>query len=502
MTEIVDSASRALNGQRRSNSASARIARLELNEPPSPPSTAVLDPARNALNEIHRYPSWDAVELRNAIGSRFHVPPESVVVSNGSISVIQQTLIAAGPGEVAYCWPSFDAFPSLVAGLGMTSVLAGVKADGACDLDELSTKIGPATRAVIVCSPNAPTGGIVSREQLERFLDQVPSTVLTILDEAYGEFVDEADALDAFALLARYENLVVTRTFSKAYGIAGLRVGYAIAQERTAAKIARSGVPYAITSPTEAAAIAALSDAGKLEHNVSKIKSERRRLVDGLRGLGASVEEGNGNFVWVPLGDESIHIEAALARSNIKVKHYRGVGIRITVGNAEDTDRVIAAWSDSILPRDSGHSHWVVVSTGTFPMENSPQGHLTIPGVNDRTAGTTQLAANLVMMPPGATASGHVHHDHETIVYLLDGHAVTFMGTRPDPVVQGPGDFLFIPAGVAHLPANLSAHRSVLALVCRSDPKFYESLELLPDIERFALALLPQLRQQHDTSKD
>jgi len=498
MAAMVNSKSPSLNGQRRSSLARAGFARLELNEPPWRPSSALLGAAHDALKNIHRYPSWDAAELRNAISARFNIPPASVVVSNGSISVIQQALIAAGPGEVAYCWPSFDAFPSLVAGLGMTSTLAGVNANGGCDLDDLAAKISPATRAVIVCSPNAPTGGIVSRERFERFLDQIPANVLIILDEAYGEFVDEADVLQAVDLLARYENLVVTRTFSKAYGIAGLRVGYAIARERIAARIARTGVPYAITAPAEAAAIAALTDTAGLEHNVSKIKTERRRLADGLRGLGANVEEGHGNFVWVPLGDDSERINAALARSNISVKHYRDVGVRITVGTAEDTDRVLAAWSRPTLSRRSDRDHWVVVSTGTFPMETSPQGHLTIPGVNDRTAGTTQLAANLVMMPPGATASGHVHHDHETIVYLLNGHAVTFMGTRQDPVVQGPGEFLFIPAGVAHLPANLSTHKPVLALVCRSDPKFYESLELLPDIDTIAHDLLPQLRRRHD----
>lgn len=498
---MVDSSGQSPNGHQRSSPVRARSARLELNEPPWQPSSALLGAAHGALKEIHRYPSWDAAELRNALSARFHIPPESVVVSNGSISVIHQALIAAGPGEVAYCWPSFDAFPSLVAGLGMTSALAGVNADGGCDLDDLAAKLNPATRAVIVCSPNAPTGGIVSRERFERFLAHVPATVLTILDEAYGEFVGEADALRAVDLLARYPNLVITRTFSKAYGIAGLRVGYAIASERTAANIARAGVPYAITAPTEAAAIAALTDTAALERNVSKIKTERRRLADGLRGLGANVEEGHGNFVWVPLGDDSERMNAALARSNINVKHYRNVGVRITVGSAEDTDRVLAAWSRPTRSRRSQRDHWVVISTGTFPVETSPQGHLTIPGVNDRTAGTTQLAANLVAMPPGATASGHVHHDHETIVYLLDGHAVTFMGTRLDPVVQGPGEFLFIPAGVAHLPANLSTQNPVLALVCRSDPKFYESLELLPDIDTVARDLLPQLRQQHDTKQ-
>jgi histidinol-phosphate aminotransferase len=480
-------------------SVSAGVARLGLNEVPWRPSSALLDSACHALGVAHRYPSWDAERLRNAIGGRLGVPSDSVVISNGSIGVIQQALVAAGPGEVAYCWPSFDAFPPLVAGLGMTSARAGVQPEGACDLDDLAAKVGPATSAIIVCSPNTPTGGLVTRDRFERFLADVPPTVLTILDEAYGEFVDDAESLHALDLLARYPNLVITRTFSKAYGIAGLRVGYAVASRDTARRIALAGVPFAISAPAEAAAIAALADIARLERAVSTIKVERGRLADGLRGLGAEVVEGHGNFVWVPLGADTERASSLLTSADVLVKVYPGAGVRITVGNPDDTDRVLAAWSPPAPSRPSGHDHWVV-STGSLPVEISPQGHLTTPGVNDRTAGTTQLAANLVTMPPGAVATGHVHHDHETIVYLLAGRAVTFMGPRLDPVVQGPGQLLFIPAGVEHLPANLSTQEPAVALVCRSDPKFYESLELLPHIDTTVAELLPGLRRQHDAT--
>lgn len=147
------------------------------------------------------------------------------------------------------------------------------------------------------------------------------------------------------------------------------------------------------------------------------------------------------------------------------------------------------------------HAHWKVIETGTYETEISPQGHNNIPGVNDRTASTTQLAANLVVMGPGVKAKGHIHHDHETIIFLLDGFAVTFMGPKQQPVIQRPGDFLFIPKGVEHLPANLSHTRPAVGLVCRSDPKFYESLELLPYIDEIVATLLPELQAKHEAGE-
>lgn len=141
------------------------------------------------------------------------------------------------------------------------------------------------------------------------------------------------------------------------------------------------------------------------------------------------------------------------------------------------------------------HRHWRTVRPHSTDLEVSPQGHLVTYGVSDRTAGSTQLAVNIVTMPPGAVALGHIHHDHESIIYVISGHAVTFLGAEASVEHSGPGDFLFIPAGVEHLPANLSPDEPVLALVCRADPKFYESLELIPRLDELAAGLLPELRQ-------
>lgn len=147
------------------------------------------------------------------------------------------------------------------------------------------------------------------------------------------------------------------------------------------------------------------------------------------------------------------------------------------------------------------HGHWKIIQTGTFATEVTPQGHQNIPGINDKTAGSTQIAANLVVMSPGAKAKGHVHNDHETIIFVLEGWSVTFMGPAMEPTTQGPGDFLFIPKGVEHLPANLSSTDPVIGLVCRADPKFYESLELLPHLDAIVADLLPKLQAKHEAGE-
>ena len=150
---------------------------------------------------------------------------------------------------------------------------------------------------------------------------------------------------------------------------------------------------------------------------------------------------------------------------------------------------------------DNPHGHWKIIHTGAFETEIAPQGHDNIPGVNDVTAGTTQIAANLVVMGPGVKAKGHVHNDHETIIFVLEGFSVTFMGPDMEPTTQGPGDFLFIPKGVEHLPANLSSTEPVIGLVCRADPKFYESLELLPHLDDIVAGLLPKLQEKHEAGE-
>ncbi|GAA5159605.1 histidinol-phosphate transaminase [Pseudonocardia eucalypti] len=318
--------------------------RLDRNELPYAPPEGVRATAGGAIEDVRRYPSWDALELRTAIAEQYCVEPDWVVAASGSISVIQQAMLAAGPGEVIFSWPSFDAFPPLAAALRMRANFATLEADGSCDLEDMRTRINANTRLIIVCTPNTPTGGAVRRRDLQEFVAAVPPEVIVLVDGAYAEFVSDIDAVIGPDLVHGHPNVIITRTFSKAYALAGLRVGYGIAQPALAQAVARTGVPYALTNPAEAAALEALGRSDHMRRNVVRVNSERSRMAAGLAGLGVEVVTGHGNFVWLPLPERAELVAAALARAGIMVKPYPQLGIRISVGTAEGTDRLLSSW--------------------------------------------------------------------------------------------------------------------------------------------------------------
>lgn len=317
---------------------------LDRNELPYAPTMSAVFAGTQEMFDARRYPSWDALELRTSLAGRFGVERNWVVAASGSISVIQQTMLAAGPGEVVFSWPSFDAFPPLATALRMRLRLAGLRPDGSCDLADMRTKITGDTRLIILCTPNTPTGGAVRHGDLAEFLADVPADVMVLIDEAYAEFVEMEDAVRAIELIRRHDNVAMSRTFSKAYGLAGLRVGYGIAQPRCAAAIAEKGVPYALSRPAEAAAVHALRATEYMRTNVAKVNAERSRLAVGLRRMGMRVVCGHGNFVWVPVEGDLSSIARSLAAAGIYVKTYPAHGIRVTIGTPEQTERVLAAW--------------------------------------------------------------------------------------------------------------------------------------------------------------
>lgn len=327
---------------------------LKQNELPSSPHQAITKAAATALEQAHRYSSWDSLELREVLAEQFGVEPDWVVAASGSVNVIQQAMLVAGPGEIAFCWPSFDAFPPLAKARGMRVKLAKVKPDGSCDLADLRSRVTSKTKMVIICTPNTPTGGIVSHQAVVDFLAEVPPEVLVLIDEAYGEFVDESEAVRGVELVRAYPNVIMTRTFSKAYGLAGMRVGYGIAQPELAKIIMGAGVPYALTRPAEKAAIEAIRQHSHMEANVAKVVVERAHLTRELRQRGVEVVEGHGNFIWLPRqGDEERLVEQ-LAVRGILVKAYPGYGVRISIGTRADTKQLLAAWLTTTKQQKKG----------------------------------------------------------------------------------------------------------------------------------------------------
>ena len=318
--------------------------KLSSNENPFPPLPAVVEAVQREAERLNRYPRPGAPDLRSALADGLGVDVERILIGDGSASLLQQLIHAvAGPGdEVVYAWRSFDAYPLFVRTGGATPVEVPVDEHHAHDLDAMAAAITERTRAVIVCSPNNPTGSIVGKEELDDFLARVRSDVLVMLDEAYIEFVREPTA-DGIALQREHDNVVTLRTFSKAYGLAGLRVGYAVGDPGLLRGADLTGVPLSQTALASSAAIAALDHAGEAFARIEAIADHRDALWQRLVDADVPVPKPHGNFVWVPSRpgqEEAIH--DILFANRIVAKVFPE-GARISVGESEADDHVVAA---------------------------------------------------------------------------------------------------------------------------------------------------------------
>jgi histidinol-phosphate aminotransferase len=320
-------------------------ARLASNETPYPPLPSVVQAVAEALSQGNRYPDPACTELVAALATRFGLSTEQVAVGCGSVSLVQSLVqIAVDPGEeVVFAWRSFEAYPGFVQVAGAVPVTVPLR-DAAHDLDAMAAAVTPRTRLVILCTPNNPTGPVLHERDVVAFLERVPRDVLVVLDEAYTEFVTDPDAVDGTRLLADHPNLVVLRTFSKAYGLAGLRVGYLLAASpEVGTALRRVQVPFAVSLPAQVAAVASLAAGDELAARVALVVAQREPLRQALRELGHDVPPAQGNFVWIPAGADSDRLAAAFEDAGVLVRTFSGEGIRITVTTAEDSARVVAA---------------------------------------------------------------------------------------------------------------------------------------------------------------
>jgi histidinol-phosphate aminotransferase len=324
--------------------------KLASNETPYPPLPHVLARIADAAVNANRYPDNGSAALTATLAARHGVGAEQVAVGCGSVSLCTQLVqaVADADDEVVYAWRSFEAYPIIAAVSGASSVQVPLRAH-VHDLDEMAARVTGKTRLLFVCNPNNPTGTAVGRDALLRFLRAVPPDVVVALDEAYREFVTDPDVPDGLSLLDEHPNLIVLRTFSKAYGLAGLRVGYAIAADRRlAAALRQTQVPFAVTSVAQEAALASLEPAAEaqLMARVADVVAERSRVYDALVSLGYEVPPTQANFVWLPLGDATVAWAAGCEERKVIVRAFAGSGVRITIGSPEENDALLAAAGD------------------------------------------------------------------------------------------------------------------------------------------------------------
>ena len=327
-----------------------RLVKLASNETPWKPHPAVLEAVQRELESLNRYPDPDKAELRRRLADRYEVQAGRVAIGNGSCEI----LIAAAdallePGaEIVYAWPSFSMYPHLAAMTGARAVTVPLDSDGRHDLDAMAREITAATRIVLVCNPNNPTATALPIDEIDEFVASVPRHVAVILDEAYVEFSLMQDPDDSVQLLRKHPNLVVLRTFSKVYGLCGLRVGYALCSEDFRIGVDRVRQPFTVNMLAQAAAAEAILHQDEVARRVERTAIERLFVQDELVERGLEVSDSHANFSWVSLGDrDEAAVMSGLSERGVIVRAGTAMGeeghLRVTYGTRHENERFLAA---------------------------------------------------------------------------------------------------------------------------------------------------------------
>jgi histidinol-phosphate aminotransferase len=335
--------------------ASGEIAQLASNESPFPPHPKVVEAIQAAAAAMNRYPDPDATLLCRRIAERYETEPGRIAVGNGSCEILLAAAEAlCEPGaEILYAWPSFSMYPYLAALTGAREIRVPLGEGEAHDLEAMAAEVTAATQLVVVCNPNNPTGTHLPAAQIAAFCERLPAHTTIALDEAYIEFQTNDDPDATVDLLAEFPNLVVLRTFSKCYGLAGLRVGYAIGSANFRAAVDAVRQPFSVNALAQAAGAEAILHQDDVVRRVESTIAERLRVEEALREIGLATAETQANFSWIDLGDaEEAEVVAGLAERSIAVRAGTPLGdpghIRVTYGTSAENDRFLAAIAELI----------------------------------------------------------------------------------------------------------------------------------------------------------
>lgn len=323
--------------------------KLASNENPFDPLPSVAAALASGGLLTNRYPDHRATAVREALAARLGRTAEQIAVGCGSVGILQQLFLTyVDPGQrVVYGWRSFEAYPIYTQTVGGVAVQVPNRADETLDMGAITSAVTADTPLVLVTSPNNPTGTIVTHDEMVTLMASVAPTTLVVLDEAYHEYVTSPDAPDALALQAQYPNLAVLRTFSKAYGLAALRIGYLIGHPEVVAAVDRVLVPFCVNGLAQAAALASLDAADELDARVRSTLAERDRVVAALRTRQVPMPDAQANFVWLPVGAPALALAEALEARGVVSRPFANEGVRITIGSPAENDRFLAAFDDS-----------------------------------------------------------------------------------------------------------------------------------------------------------
>jgi histidinol-phosphate aminotransferase len=332
--------------------------KLASNENPLGPSPKAMGAARRALGEANWYPDGGSKRLRQVLADRFHVRPEEVFVGLGSSEIIDlasRVLLRPGLDGIT-SEGSFTLFAIAIRASGGNLIQIPMK-NFAFDLDAMAAAVNPQTRIIYIANPNNPTGTAFGAAEFAAFLKKVPGDVLVVLDEAYREYAARTDLSDALELFRQYNNILTLRTFSKVYGLAGLRIGYGIGHPTLVAEMNKLRTPFNVTNVGQSAALAALDDAEHVRRSVEINREERGRLYDGLRGLGLSPVPSETNFLFIPIGPHAKSLCDELLLEGVIVRPLGWMGfpeaIRISVGSPVENTKLLAAMTYTLERRKS-----------------------------------------------------------------------------------------------------------------------------------------------------
>lgn len=329
--------------------------KLSSNENPLGPVPAVARVLAE-FDAVHRYPDPLSTALRTALAEQLGVDAEDIVTGAGSLGALNQIIkifagveADGGQNEVIYAWRSFEAYPILVGIMGARSVQVPNLPDGSHDLDAMAAAITDRTRLILVCTPNNPTGPAVTESQIRSFLAKVPATVPVVIDEAYFEFCaassipeGEEPPLNGLDIYRDYPNVIILRTFSKAQGLAGLRVGYSISHPQITRHLRVAATPFAVSALAERAAVASIEHQDAVMERVKRIVAERERVTARLRELGYEFPSTYANFVWLPLGERTGEFVDLMNRNALSVRAFGSEGVRVSIGEVEANDRFLS----------------------------------------------------------------------------------------------------------------------------------------------------------------
>ena len=315
-----------------------------------PPVPTVVAAIAEAATGVNRYCDHLAIDLRTAIGETVGKDLDSIAVGCGSVGLLQQLCLAyLDPGDAAvYPWRSFEAYPVNVQMMGAESIHVPL-VDNAFDLAATAAAVTDRTKLVMLATPNNPTGTAVSVDDLSTFMTQIPSNVVVLVDEAYREFLDPSFG-DPVDLLADHDNVVVSRTFSKAFGLAGVRVGYMVANPAIVDELNKVLAPFAVNGLAQAAALAALNARDEYEPLLQNLRDERARVVASLSEAGWQMPDTQANFVYLPLGDRTTEIYTEVEKRGVVTRPFAGEGMRVTISTPEENDRFLATLAEVASP--------------------------------------------------------------------------------------------------------------------------------------------------------